>query len=81
MKSGKPCQDHSLSWESDDKTVQVAIVCDGHGGDTYVRSDVGSKLAAEIALRNIRSFIDTVSPAMFIDKRDRKSTRLNSSHA
>lgn len=68
VKSGKPCQDYSLSWQSDDKTVQVAIVCDGHGGDTYVRSDVGSKLAAEIALRNIRSFIDTVSPAMFIDK-------------
>lgn len=68
VKSGKPCQDHSLSWESDDKTVQVAIVCDGHGGDTYVRSDVGSKLAAEIALSNIRNFIDTVSPAIFLDK-------------
>ena len=68
VKSGKPCQDYSLSWQSDDKTVQVAIVCDGHGGDTYVRSDVGSKLAAEIALSNIRNFIDTVSPAIFLDK-------------
>ena len=32
VKSGKPCQDYSLSWESEDKQVQVAIVCDGHGG-------------------------------------------------
>ena len=77
VKSGKPCQDHSLSWESDDKTVQVAIVCDGHGGDTYVRSDVGSKLAAEIALSNIRNFIDTVSPAIFLEKSAAVTARPN----
>ena len=77
VKSGKPCQDHSLSWESDDKMVQVAIVCDGHGGDTYVRSDVGSKLAAEIALSNIRNFIDTVSPAIFLDKSAAVTARPN----
>lgn len=68
LKSGKPCQDYSLSWESENKDVQVAIVCDGHGGDTYVRSDVGSKLAAEIALANIRCFVDTVSPSVFLGR-------------
>ena len=68
LKSGKPCQDYSLSWESENKDVQVAIVCDGHGGDTYVRSDVGSKLAAEIALTNIRCFVDTVSPSVFLGR-------------
>lgn len=56
VKSGKPCQDSSLSWQSDDG-ITVAIVCDGHGGSTYVRSDVGSRLAAECALSNIQKFV------------------------
>lgn len=68
VKSGKPCQDYSLSWESDDKQMQVAIVCDGHGGTSYVRSDVGSKYAAEIALSNIQRFTAAVSPAFFLGK-------------
>ena len=76
-KSGKPCQDYSLSWESDDKQIQIVVVCDGHGGDTYVRSDVGSKLAAEIALSNIRSFIDSTSPAMFLGKSAAVTARPN----
>lgn len=66
--SGKPCQDYSLSWESDDKQTQIVIVCDGHGGETYVRSDVGARLAAEIALSNIRDFISMISPSKFLDK-------------
>lgn len=68
IKDGKPCQDSSLSWESEDKTVQVIIVCDGHGGDTYVRSDVGSRLAAEVALRNIQDFVRNTSPTLFLNK-------------
>ncbi len=67
VKSGKPCQDYSISWQSEDKTISIAIVCDGHGGDTYVRSDVGSKLAAKVALENIRDFVASVSPANFTD--------------
>lgn len=53
IKHDKPCQDASMSWESEDGTVQIAIVSDGHGGDTYVRSDVGSKLAVSIAMRHL----------------------------
>ncbi len=68
IKSGKPCQDYSLSWNSENGDIHVAIVCDGHGGDTYVRSDRGSKLAAEIALANIRNTVDCVSPILFLDK-------------
>lgn len=66
IKTGKPCQDYSLSCQLNNETVQVAIVCDGHGGDTYVRSNIGSQLAAEIALRNIQSFILTTSPKLFL---------------
>lgn len=68
IKSNKPCQDYSLSWHSDDNTIQVSIVCDGHGGDTYVRSDRGSRLAAEISLSNIREAVKGISPKLFLDK-------------
>lgn len=54
IKHNKPCQDASYSWYNNDNTVQIAIVCDGHGGDTYVRSDKGSQLAAEIAAKYLR---------------------------
>ena len=67
VKSGKPCQDYSLSWKSDDDKVLVCIVCDGHGGDTYVRSDVGSRLAAEISLKNIQEFIQCTPASLFLD--------------
>ncbi len=68
VKSGKPCQDYSLNWQSDDGNTHVAIVCDGHGGETYVRSDRGSRLAAEISLKNIRNFVENISPKLFLDK-------------
>lgn len=53
LKSGKPCQDYSFSAYGD--KYAVAIVCDGHGGDKYVRSEIGSKLAAEICSEAIKS--------------------------
>jgi serine/threonine protein phosphatase PrpC len=68
VKSAKPCQDYSLSWHSEDNATQVAIVCDGHGGDTYVRSDRGSEFAAKIALQNIQNAIAYTSPELFLDK-------------
>lgn len=58
IKHNKPCQDASYSWHNDDNTVQIAIVCDGHGGDTYVRSDRGAKIAAEIAAKYLRQMND-----------------------
>lgn len=75
IKSGKPCQDYSLDWQSDDGNLHVAIVCDGHGGDTYVRSDRGARLAAEIALRNIREMVGSVSPTLFLDKKGAVTAR------
>lgn len=65
--SGKPCQDYSLCKCTTD--LSVLIVCDGHGGDTYVRSDIGAKLAAKIAYEKIGEFIKEVSPELFFDKK------------
>ena len=58
IKNNKECQDSSLSY-FDDK-IAIAIVCDGHGGDDYVRSAVGSKFGCEIAKKNICDFVANV---------------------
>lgn len=58
IKKNKECQDASTSYT--DETVSLAVVCDGHGGDDYVRSAIGSKYASEIAERNIRDFCSHV---------------------
>ena len=57
LKSGKPCQDSSLSWRSDDDNCFAVVVADGHGGDTYVRSDIGARIAVEVALVHIKEAI------------------------
>ena len=53
IKKNKECQDASESYN--DENCAIAIVCDGHGGDDYVRSAVGSAFAASITKNNILS--------------------------
>ena len=53
--SGLPCQDYSIS-QSFDKGC-IIVISDGHGGQTYVRSQVGSKLACEIAVKETKHFV------------------------
>jgi len=53
IKTGKSCQDYSFS--SYGEKYAVAIVCDGHGGDKYIRSEIGSKLATDICSEAIKS--------------------------
>ena len=55
IKAGKVCQDFALSSEAND--YALAIVCDGHGGDKYFRSDRGSRIAAKQAQEAIREFM------------------------
>lgn len=52
----KACQDHSVSWQN--KYYDAAIVCDGHGGDKYIRSDTGSYLACEAGKKVISVFME-----------------------
>ena len=61
--SGKPCQDYSLSYN--ENGLQIVVVCDGHGGNTYFRSDVGSKLAAEVTVELLKNFANCVSASAF----------------
>lgn len=61
--SGKPCQDYSGDYHDDD--IQILVVCDGHGGNTYFRSDVGAKLATEITIQTLTNFARCVFPSTF----------------
>ena len=55
--SDKECQDYSLTWQNEDKSITIAVVCDGHGSDSYFRSAVGARLAAEITKEQLRQFV------------------------
>ena len=61
--SGKPCQDYSYSHVDDN--MAIAVVCDGHGGERYFRSDVGAKAATEIIVEVVRLFVKQVEPKLF----------------
>jgi serine/threonine protein phosphatase PrpC len=47
VKAGKPCQDHSLCVKEGAYTFTA--VADGHGGDRYFRSELGSRFAIDAA--------------------------------
>ena len=61
----KPCQDASFSAVYDDG-LAIAIVCDGHGGERYFRSDVGSRMATEVICESVKTFVEKVDKTIFI---------------
>lgn len=65
--TNKVCQDYSYSKIYEDNIV-VAIVCDGHGGKRYFRSDIGARLAAEITERNLLQFLRNVGNDLISNK-------------
>lgn len=56
--TGKVCQDVSFSLTTD--TMSIAIVCDGHGGERYFRSDVGANYAVDVTKECVKSFVEEV---------------------
>jgi hypothetical protein len=64
IKNGKECQDYSNAVDSTpsilrflNKPISIAVVADGHGGDDYFRSALGSQFASESAILGIYQFI------------------------
>ncbi len=58
--SGKPCQDKSLHFCDEEKGVFIVVVCDGHGGDRYFRSDVGAQLLSDITKESVLKFVEVI---------------------
>lgn len=77
IKKNKECQDASLSYF--DKNMAVAIVCDGHGGDDYMRSATGSTLAAAVAKKNIVSFLNAITKEQFLANPEKNIKNLEAS--
>lgn len=61
--TNKVCQDYCLAESNDASTI--AIVCDGHGGSRYFRSDVGAVYAAEVAKECVGVFLQNVESQLF----------------
>lgn len=58
IKHNKARQDDGQSYY--DGQIAFAVVCDGHGGDDYIRSDTGSRLAAAVAGECIGDFVGKI---------------------
>ena len=71
----KVCQDYSYSEVSD--RLAIAIVCDGHGGKRYFRSDVGAQYATEITKECVAAFIEGVGDELFKGKPFTQVSALN----
>ena len=54
----KECQDSSTGWDTRD--YSAVIVCDGHGGEKYIRSAIGSEVACEIGKMAIDDFMKSI---------------------
>jgi serine/threonine protein phosphatase PrpC len=65
--TNKVCQDYSYSAVYENG-LAIAIVCDGHGGQRYFRSDVGARFATEITEKNILFFVDNIDKSLFMEK-------------
>ena len=52
IKENKCCQDYSACYHDEERTIITA--CDGHGGDLYVRSHLGSKFASEAVIKVLK---------------------------
>ena len=50
----KTCQDYSASFRDNDRLIITC--CDGHGGDLYVRSRLGSHFASNALISTLTSF-------------------------
>ena len=57
----KPCQDCAYSKSS--ATLSMAIVSDGHGGERYFRSQIGSQIVVDVIKGAVKKFTENLSKA------------------
>lgn len=66
IRKNKVCQDASRSsgYVAEEQGFYYAVVCDGHGGNDYIRSEIGSNFAAEAAGDRIWTFMGQATAKM-----------------
>ena len=67
--TNKPCQD--CAYAEDSEQLSMAIVSDGHGGERYFRSQIGSQIAVDVTKEAIRFFVENMEQASFTPKSKR----------
>ena len=74
ISTGKRCQDFSASYSDEERTIVTA--CDGHGGNVYIRSHLGSKFASDAVIDVLR---DLERTAFYRNKKEvvAENIRLN----
>ena len=76
VKHGKICQDFGGHFRCDN--YAIAVVCDGHGGDAYIRSDRGSKFGVQATIDAIKTFMANKHEFLDSDNKivqDKKSSK------
>ena len=68
LKIDKVCEDSSGFY--DDEFMHICVVADGHGSDNYPRTDRGSKLAVEAAIRCCKDFVNTADSKDVLEDED-----------
>lgn len=58
--NGFPCEDSSASFSAENGKYHIAIVADGHGSKSCFRSNIGSRVATEVAMEVLRQFADEI---------------------
>lgn len=61
----KPRQDCSKAESTD--LFTIGVVCDGHGGERYFRSDVGARAAVDAARKGAEEFVRNADESLFRD--------------
>lgn len=59
----KECQDNSLFWKG--LNYSGIIVCDGHGGDKYIRSAIGSKIACTVGKLMVSEYMEKTAKDIY----------------
>lgn len=76
IEANKVCQDASDSITRD--SMSMAIVCDGHGGSRYFRSDIGAKIATNVTKVCVEEFIRQIDTALLKGKPYTKKSAISS---
>ncbi|MBD5427375.1 MAG: protein phosphatase 2C domain-containing protein [Treponema sp.] len=64
---GKPCQDFAGIVRK--KSFAILSVADGHGGERYFRSEVGSRFAVEVAEAEFQKLLIDISKWQWLDEK------------